>query len=143
MATTPLSISIQLPLPSSSTVNFGSVTIRSAWSYACCFDLHICARAKQARRVCPGYLSNSFSSMPTSDRQSAALPAKPHTVLSFIFLNFLAVFLNTVLPSDIWPSAMMATWSPFLTFKTVVEWKSGLYCENDLLKIRLIIYICG
>ena len=31
-----------------------------------------------------------------------------------------SVFLNTVGPSEIWPSAIIATWFPFRTFKTVV-----------------------
>jgi len=38
----------------------------------------------------------------------------------------LAVFLNTVGPSEIYPSAIITTWFPLRTFKTVVLWKSGL-----------------
>ena len=123
MATTPSSISMQFPLPSTNTVMSGSETIKSAWSEACILlVLHCLARLRHALKVCPGYFSNSFSRSSISARQSAAEPAKPHTVSSLILRNFLAVFLKTVGPSEIYPSAIIATCEPFLTFKTVVEW---------------------
>lgn len=70
---------------------------------------HYFARERQALSVYPGYFSNSFSSSSSKARQSAAEPAKPHTTLSCIFLSFLAVFLKTVGPKEICPSAISAT----------------------------------
>ena len=123
IAITPSSISIQFPEPSTSTVISGSLTTISADSWAwILFVLHCLASDRHALSVYPGYFSNSFSSSSTRARQSAAEPANPQITLSYILRIFFAVFLNTVGPSDIWPSAIMATCDPFLTLSTVVLW---------------------
>ena len=126
IAITPSSISMQFPDPSTKTVISGSLTSKSAESYACILlVLHCLARARQARRVWPGYFSNSFSRSSIRARQSAAEPAKPHTTLSESFLSFRAVVLKTVGPRDICPSATIATWFPLRTEITVVAWSTS------------------
>ena len=122
MPTMPDSISIQLPLPSSIIVISGSLTIKSAYNLECIlFVLHIMAKLRQARMVCPGYFLNSLSNSSIKARQSAADPAKPQTMSGFILRSFLAVFLNTVLPREIYPSDIITTWSSFRTLRTVVD----------------------
>ena len=135
MATTPFSISIQLPEPSTSTVISLSLTSMSAESYWCILSiqirapnllvLHCLASDKHALSVYPGCFSNSFSSNSRRARQSAADPANPQITVSYMRLNFFALFLKTVCPRDICPSPIITTWLPFLTLRMVVPWYSG------------------
>jgi hypothetical protein len=92
--------------------------------------LHCFASERQALNVWPGYFSNSFSRSSIRARQSAAEPAKPHTTLSWILRSFLAVFLKTVGPNEICPSAIRATYLPLRTLSIVVLWKSCSRCVN-------------
>ena len=64
--------------------------------------------------------------------QSAAVPAKPTKAFDALrWRIFFVVFLKTVFPKEIYPSAIIATWLSLRTDKTVVLCISGF---ADLVK---------